>query len=238
MNSFRIAKFKRLDSTNKYMKENLDKLSVFDVVTADVQINGYGRMQRNWFDNTDNLSFSLFLELPLNERNGILTQITALAVMDVISKYTKNASIKWPNDCLVNEKKIAGILIENIIQGNVVKMIIGVGVNINNRQFDSSIEDKATSLFLETGTTVDKDVILKEILTTFKGYFNQFIENDLTFMERIRSRSSVIGKFVTLFEGNTVYVKDIDSMGRLIVWEDGKEYSYVGSEISLTKNYK
>lgn len=237
MKTFRIIEFDSLDSTNKYMKENLDRLSVFDIVVADRQTAGYGRMQRRWFDNTENLSFSLYLEFPVSERNGLLTQIAALSVTDVLSELLSNVSIKWPNDCLVNGKKIAGILIENIVIGNKTKMIVGIGLNVNNKVFDSELQSKATSLFLETGIEHDKIAVLNSVLSKFEIYLDAFVKGDYSFMNTVRKKSYVIGKKVQLFEGNVVLVKTIDDYGRLEVLDQGELKTYMGSEISLTNIY-
>lgn len=237
MKAFRIIEFDKLDSTSKYMKENLDRLSVFDVVTSHVQTNGYGRMQREWYDNVDNLSFSLYLEFPTSEKNGLLAQVMALSVSDFLMSNLEGVSIKWPNDCLVNGKKIAGILVENIIKGNSTKMIVGIGININNKSFIDELSTKATSMYIESSSYHDKKFVLKEVLNNIEKYLGRFVKGDYSFMDKLRARSSVIGKEVHLFEGEKVLVKDIDQLGRLVV-QTGKEIkAYSGSEISLEKIY-
>jgi len=96
-----------------------------------------------------NLTFSVFLNnVNLSvQRQFLLTKIVSLSLVDLLAKFGVPAKIKWPNDVYVNDRKIAGVLIENVIQGKTItRSIIGIGLNVNQRSFEGL---KATSLSLE-----------------------------------------------------------------------------------------
>ncbi|MCE6991612.1 biotin--[acetyl-CoA-carboxylase] ligase [Dyadobacter sp. CY323] len=121
------------------------------VVITDNQIKGRGQRGSEWHANPgENLTFSVILSphfLPI-QHQFLISQITALAVRSFVSNYIDGVKVKWPNDVLVNGKKICGILIENSILGmKLTNSIIGIGVNINQLEFENG---RATSLAQET----------------------------------------------------------------------------------------
>jgi len=237
MNKFRLIEFNELDSTNKYIKDNLDRLSPFDCIIAEQQTSGYGRMKRSWFDNKDNLSFSILLETKNLERLGLVTQFAAVAVLNSLKKHGIKASIKWPNDIIVSGKKICGILTETVLDKSKVSVILGIGLNVNNEIFTDELRFKATSIFNETKEKSEPKTILMNILDELESLFEQFEAETDEFMTVVRENSALIGKVVRLYEGDEVEVIDIDSLGRLKVNNNGKILTYVGSEVSLKNNY-
>lgn len=237
MNNYNIIEFDRLDSTNKYMKENLDRLSPFDIVRAVVQTSGYGRMQRSWYDNSDNLSFSMYLKTKKISRLGQLPQLAAVSVVSVLNEYGVEAKIKWPNDVLVDGKKICGILVETVLTKDTVSVILGIGLNVNNQYFTDDLKQKATSIYQQKGKLYDMRMLLNNLATKLTFFFNQFESGDATFMQVARDESFLIGKEVMLYEGDVVRVTNIDDTGRLVVIKNGKEQTYSGSEVSLQNIY-
>lgn len=237
MDIWNIIEFDSIDSTSKYIKENLDKLSVFDVITANRQTEGYGRLNRSWYDNNDNLSFSCLFEFPITERLGLITQMAAVSVVEALDAYGINAYIKWPNDIIVNDKKISGILVENVLTDK-AHVVLGIGVNVNNKEFSDDIRFKATSMCVESNQEYNKSEVLQTILDRLEKHIESFIRNQDDYLEVVRSKSYLIGKHVELFEGEIVEVLDIDELGRLKVKQDGNILTYMGSEVSLTNIYK
>lgn len=237
MSRFKVITFNELDSTNKYIKENLDKLRDFDVVAADKQLSGYGRMKRDWFDDSDNLSFSILFTVNLSERTGLITQLAAASVQRVLESFGVSAEIKWPNDVVVNMKKISGILVETIITGDTARVVLGIGLNINNTTFSSNISSIATSMKLETNNVFSKDRVLEKLLEVLEVNLNQFFIGTDEFLEICRNKSTIIGESVYLSKNRLVEVIDIDYLGRLEVIENGKRLAFIGSEVSLNNLY-
>ncbi|MDO8999086.1 MAG: biotin--[acetyl-CoA-carboxylase] ligase [Bacteroidota bacterium] len=178
----------QVNSTNSYAIELLKNVNLVEgtvVHTAD-QTNGRGQRGSVWStEKTSNLTASLiikptFLELKYQH---YLYQIAALACYDVLAELLDTSQfdikIKWPNDILVNNKKIAGILIENNISKTQISWsVIGVGLNINQTIFDESIN--AVSLKTLTDKTFEIEMILKLFCENFEKYYLQLKNNKLT----------------------------------------------------------
>ncbi len=235
--NFKIIEFNEIESTSKYIKENLDKLRNFDVIVADRQLSGYGRRNREWFDNSENLSFSILVKTVLSNRIGLITQLAAAAVYQTLLEFGIKTNIKWPNDIVINSKKICGILVETVLVGDVLNTVIGIGININNVMFSEDIRNKATSMTIEKGIIFSKpevlNVLLKRINETLTQYFNETDE----FLDVCREHSSLIGEFVFIEENRRVKIINIDNLGRLVVEENGKTLTFIGSEVSLNNLY-
>ncbi len=229
-----------IDSTNKYIKENLNILESGTIVVTKNQTNGYGRNARFWFNEKgSSLTFSMLVKQDLREDLGLITQLTAVSVLKTLEKYSVNALIKWPNDIIINHKKVCGILVENIISESSVSVIIGIGLNVNNEQFDKSILHKATSLYLETKLKYDVVDVLNTLLEKLELYYNQYLKQTTEFLGIARKMSCLIGKEILLENHKeTAIVKDIDQLGRLVVITNGQEKVYTGNEVSLSNSYR
>ena len=173
-----------VDSTNKYAKEHLENLNDKTLVYANIQTAGRGRMQRKWNSNAgDNIYASVVLK-PSKELKDIysnLTQYLSLVLSETIEEYnTCNIypKIKWPNDVRINGKKISGILAESVVEkGELKGIILGFGVNLNCAKEDiEKIDQPATSLNLETGMEIDREIFIKKVSDKFCLRYNKFIE--------------------------------------------------------------
>jgi len=158
-----IIVLQSVDSTNNYAASLLKLSEVVEgtVVLAYHQTNGRGQRGNSWSSNPgQNLLCSIILRphfLKPADQFGLI-QMVSVALVNYLKSEGVEADIKWPNDILVNEQKIAGILIENILRGNQIECtIVGIGLNMNQQIFAS--EWKATSILLETG--LQKDVLLE-----------------------------------------------------------------------------
>ncbi len=176
-----------IDSTNNYAKEWIAKNSPIDgtVILADEQFAGRGQMGNTWYAEAHkNLTFSIIYQTSfLRATEQFLLNIAvSLGIWKTVDKYlqaTNNvntikqaltATIKWPNDIFVGNKKIAGILIENTIQGNFLKnSIIGIGLNLNQTDFEEM--DKITSMQLTTGNELQREEFFKDVLLHIERYF-------------------------------------------------------------------
>lgn len=172
----RIIKLNAIDSTNSYLRRlsNEENLEDYTIVTAEYQTHGKGQMGSIWSsESSRNLMFSVFkdttkfrLEYPF-----LISMVTSLAVIKTLQSFSiSKLSIKWPNDILSEDKKICGILIENVIkQQSLGNTIIGVGLNVNQTEFINL--PKASSLKLITGNVYDLEEVLYEVIKSLKYYF-------------------------------------------------------------------
>jgi len=175
----KMIKLDAIDSTNSYLKKLLLKENIndFTVVVSKHQTNGRGRNGNLWVNKPSlNLAFSVykrFINFSVNEK-FMLNILSSISVYEVLKKYKlNNLTIKWPNDIMTENKKIAGILIENSVRGNKINhSVIGVGININQSQFLDL--PNATSVFLESGKKHSVEKIAVELKDAFKKNFTNF----------------------------------------------------------------
>lgn len=161
------------DSTNRYLKDLVHSEAVLPnylTVFTPVQTAGVGQYGAKWQSEPNtNLTFStLFIPKNLTiERAFILNMLVPLAVVKVLKAQNIAAEIKWPNDIIIERKKVGGILIENILQGQqIVKSVIGIGLNVNQRDFSGL--PKASSLANITGRVFKVKKLLKEVMNALE----------------------------------------------------------------------
>ncbi len=190
---FTIHKFKSLSSTNIEAKE----YPANSVIIADSQTSGKGRFKRKWKSQEGGIYLSIVVE-PVNENLGILTFLTALAVNKTIHEMFKiKTEIKWPNDVLFNGKKLCGILTENIISGNSRRMIIGIGINLNNN-IPRGINAISISRILKRN--IAKERFISELIRNFEWYYNgHYIKKKFSsIIIRFKKQCSTLGKKVEI----------------------------------------
>jgi BirA family biotin operon repressor/biotin-[acetyl-CoA-carboxylase] ligase len=222
-------------STNKTAAEllSLSKLRHGAVILAHEQTEGRGQRGRTWTSAPGlDLTLSIVMAPPRLRADAqfVLSKLAALAVHDTVRAHIPgDVRIKWPNDVLVERRKVAGILIQNELTGDrVAWSIIGIGINVNSSVFDESLA--ATSLALEAGGHVDLPVVLDDLLARFKKYWDDWCGGgqawEATYSERLWSR----GRWVDMFlDGEPVLARpmDVDPLGRLVVeLEDGRVGAY------------
>lgn len=234
---YKIINFPTLSSTNKYLKENYKKYDEFVVVTTDNQTNGKGRMDRVWNSSKDDLIFSILLKPKFDSSKiPLISLIMGASLCNVINKY-QNCSIKWPNDIIINDKKIAGILVEAISSYEIDAVIIGIGINVNSEKFPSDLIIKASSLKLETNKLINKEILLDEILKEFSRLYFLFIDNDYEFLNIVKENNYLKNKNVYIND-KEVKVLDINNSGNLIILEDNTIKEIYYGEVTLNKIYK
>ena len=166
---FIIHHFTALGSTNDYLKAQAE-VPEFTCVVADEQTSGRGRRDRQWHSSPgDGLYLSVLLLPKSSERISLLSLMSAVAVAEtLIERGVANVDIKWPNDVLINDRKLCGILVESVGAGSgATRIIVGIGVNLNHESFPDELAFTATSLKIETMqmTTVDefRDQLLNKL---------------------------------------------------------------------------
>ena len=156
--------FSEIDSTNLYIKKHYKELNNFSVVSSLFQTKGKGRNNHIWDSNPgENLLCSVLIkDKDIISKGGLISLITACSISNYLEKNKfSNVNIKWPNDIYINNKKIAGILLESQIPEYVV---IGIGLNVNQKEFIGDYHTSPTSLYLEKKDKYELDKIKGELL--------------------------------------------------------------------------
>ena len=162
-----IKKYKVVSSTNLIAKRL--RPEPWLVILAEKQTVGYGKKLSRWFSPKGGLYFSIVLPKSKIEDLQTLTILAAFIVAKTIKdNFSLEPLIKLPNDVLLNQKKICGILTENIIGKEVKSSVIGIGLNTNIDKFPKELENEATSLKVELGKEVNNEKILKQIVEGLK----------------------------------------------------------------------
>lgn len=180
----KIISLKETTSTNQYLKKMLSENNPAEgtVVVADFQTNGRGQAGNSWYaEEGENLLFSLLI-YPVHiaaNRQFIISKMISLALLQTLKSYVDEVKIKWPNDIYLNNRKAAGILIENSLQGKTISSsIVGVGLNINQIVFPDHLPNPI-SLRQITAAKHDQMEILEQIYNCFFQYYDQ-MKNDNT----------------------------------------------------------
>ena len=166
------------DSTNLWIKR-LAKESAPEgtLALAEFQSAGRGRLGRSWeVPEGTSVMMSILLRPKFEPQYApMLTLVMGMAVAKAVKKLGFDVSIKWPNDVVVSHKKICGILTEmGVRDGKIDYAVIGVGINVNIREFPEEMADKATSLYLESGREFDRSQIPGLVMEAFEEYYEKF----------------------------------------------------------------
>ena len=239
-----IIKLNAIDSTNAYIKTiSATTMPVdFTVVVAENQTNGRGQMGANWQSEVSkNLTFSVFKDVSFLsiEQQFYISISIALALIKALEELRiPKLNIKWPNDILAENKKVAGILIENVIKNNrIVGSIIGIGLNVNQKFFENL--PQASSLHLLTGIIYSKDEVLQHILRHIKIYMSRLEELDYEGLKldyekllfRINKPSTFKAPDNNVFSG---FIKGISDEGKLqVLLEDNIIRAFDLKELKL-----
>ena len=181
--------FETLISTNDHMLAMLKDGNPAEgtVIYTGFQTGGRGHMGNTWeSEKGKNLLFSilLFPDFLLPSGQFELSKIVSLALTDVVGMYSSKVLIKWPNDILVNGKKIAGILIENVVTFNrITRCIVGIGLNVNQEKFSSDIPNP-TSLLLEARCQFDMTDLLNQAIKRIEYWYNLLYQDNLDQIDR------------------------------------------------------
>lgn len=220
----KLIKLNAIDSTNTFLKQLAasEMVENFTVVSAEHQTNGKGQRGSEWLvESGKNLTFSVLYAKTANLQINLfsLNVIVALSVLEGLQKVSsKEFKIKWPNDILADNKKIAGILIENSIKSQTeIQSIIGIGINVNQENFENL--PQASSLSLLEKQFFDKDLILKNVINQLKNNLEQLNQlSEAHFWEKYHAY---------LFKKNIVST-----------FEDSNGNRFVGKIIKVTSNGK
>ena len=213
-------------STNADLLAKAQGLPEFYVVATDFQTAGKGRMDRSWEAKPgSSVMASILLRPQFSESSGIgwLSLLTALAISRSISALGPKPLIKWPNDVLIADKKVSGILAE--AASDLSCVVIGFGINVNQSIQELPVET-ATSLSIETAQAVNRDQLLANVIENLKQLYSELVAAGGSaeasgLRAAILDASATIGSQVSVEfpDGKKAFglAKDIDATGRLVV---------------------
>ena len=239
-----IIKLDAIDSTNSYLKKIiLEKdISDYTIVTANFQTEGKGQLGYMWeSEDSKNLLCSIYKkDLGIKvEDQFVLSMLVSLSIIRTLEKLNlPKLYIKWPNDIMSDNKKICGILVENMVKQNSIKeSVIGIGLNVNQNTFKNL--PNATSIKKIKGVAFNIDELLNDLVNNIKKHFGDYNKSniDLVFRQyedvlyRINIPSTFKNSQGDVFTG---FIKGVSSLGRLkVLLEDNLTKSYTVKDISL-----
>ncbi len=240
----RIIKLNAIGSTNSFLRQisSTESLEDYTVVIAEHQTEGRGQMGTDWLvESGKNLTFSVFKDCSFVnlENHFFISIVVSLSVYKVLAQLNlPKTHIKWPNDILAENKKVCGILIENVIKNNKLEAsVIGIGLNVN--QIDFSNLPNASSLLKLTGKTFILDSLLNKIIDALKQNFIRLENNEFeslkqeyeSYLFRKDKPSTFKDKKENLFSG---YIQGVSNNGNLrLLLEDEIVKEYDLKEIQL-----
>ena len=229
-----------VDSTNNEVRRRISNLDNLSVLSASEQTAGRGQTGNTWIAAPgENLTFSIVIKFgkdswafaPLRALDQfVISEITALSVVDLLAAHDIHAKIKWPNDIYVGDRKICGILIENSLRERMLSSsIIGVGLNVNQTSFDPSLPNPA-SMALCSGHSLPLEPLLEEFMYIIKGYCTRYM-NITGGLARLRKlylaqmwRLNEPAVYMDMISGNRFSgkIKGLSDIGHLLVEETEK----------------
>ena len=243
-----LIRLPEVDSTNNFLKaivSNSEPLAEGTVIMADKQFAGRGQQENAWYSEPGmNLTFSIYLSplfLPIANQ-FMLNMAVSVGIRDAIRGFLGDElKVKWPNDLYYNDQKLGGILIENILSGSKYKAsIIGIGINVNQLEFDPKLLNRATSI----GKILQRDVNLLELLTKIcshieaqylklkSGNFNSLQNGYISGLYRFKEKA-LYRRLGEVFEGTII---DVTEQGLLVMLSNGVEKQYNFKEVEFLNN--
>lgn len=239
--------FDEIGSTNDYARKIAREKGDGAVVICDKQLKGKGRMGRTWeAPSGKGIWMSVILKPKMVTADAVMvTQMAGVAVAKTLKDVGCKAEIKWPNDIVLDGKKVCGILTE--LDGELDKLnfiLPGIGINVNHdlNDFSEDIKDKATSVKLHLGREVDRNDLLIKVLDNLDYYYDLF-KKDFSLkkiIDECRKYSATLGKKIkVIYNNSTIEGKAIDltDKGGLLVEHDGNVIEIISGEVSVRGLY-
>ena len=227
----------KVDSTNDYASKKFKSGAITSgaVVVAAFQTHGKGQRENQWqADASANLLMSITADLNLWKIQSpiSLNHIVALSIVEFLEQHTTDVCIKWPNDIMVANQKIAGILIETQLSSNMKKAVIGFGININQTKFKVP---RATSLILETQEEYNTIDLIPEVIAALNRYIAIYQKQGERHLHEMFDQKlwklNQIHPFIVNGDKKTGYIQSTSMQGELIVNHNQKNYFYSNGEV-------
>lgn len=244
----KVMYYDETDSTNNRAKDSGEKGGFHGTLfIADKQNAGKGRRGRAWESPAGKSIYMTVLLRPeiTPDKAPMLTLVMGLSVAEGIRRVSGvKAEIKWPNDIVINKKKVCGILTEMATEIECVHyVVIGVGINVNQQHFPEEIKEMATSLYNETGNTYKRSELIAAVLEQFEKNYEVFLKaGDLSDVKEVYDSMLVnCGQEVKVLEPGNEYravAEGINKAGELIVTlPDGQKKNVFAGEVSVRGIY-
>ena len=235
-NNYEILKYETLNSTMDVVKKNISiKENLNQIIMADFQKKGHGRFNRKWYSAKKK---NLLASFPITTNKELLPYIPiilSLSIFQTLKKFVDNNSdlkIKWPNDILLNSKKISGMIIESNIKKNDIFINFGVGININSNLNDLSGKGfDATSLLIEKSKNFDIDEVLYFLILNISNNLSYSNDKFIEWKKNLFLPKKEI--YLNENRDNKFTISDVDEFGNLIVYRNNKEFKLSADEISF-----
>ncbi|ORM75510.1 MULTISPECIES: bifunctional biotin--[acetyl-CoA-carboxylase] ligase/biotin operon repressor BirA [Pantoea] len=236
-----IAVIPVIDSTNQYLLDRMDQLESGFACVAEYQQAGRGRRGRKWFSPFGaNLYLSMYWRLEQGPAAAMgLSLVIGIVMAEVIQSLgAENVRVKWPNDLYLNDRKLAGILVELTGKtGDAAQIVMGAGINLGMRGEGTSEINQGWINLQEAGVTIDRNQLAASIINSLRAALPLFERDGLApFIQRWEKLDNFINRPVKLLIGEReVYgiARGIDKQGGLLLEQEGVIKSWVGGEISL-----
>jgi BirA family biotin operon repressor/biotin-[acetyl-CoA-carboxylase] ligase len=237
LSPFKHIKLDQVESTNSFLKNLCKELTVddFTVVIAEHQTAGRGQQNAVWqAEKGKNLTFSFYLSNQNINDLFLINIAVALAIRQTVFSLTQQPTfVKWSNDVVVNHKKIAGILIENIFSSDKIHSIIGIGLNVNQLIFNDL--DRATSLQQQTMEVYDLENVLELLETNIYYFINQ--KNEELWLAYHQYLYKINEKITWQLPNGTTFfatLKGVTTQGKIILEKDNlSTHNFANKEVLM-----
>ena len=220
-----------IDSTNNLPKEHAKNNAQEGlVIVAESQTGGRGRMGRFWHSPPETgIYLSILLKPNLKpDQLSFITLLAGVSAISTINKFShQRANLKWPNDILINDKKVCGLLCEMTQErGDSFSVVIGIGINVNQvpEQFPEGLKKTATSLRIVNGSPINRLTVIRSLLTTLDREYQFFLtEGGHSVLKKWRLNTDLFGKKVAVKRGAVITIgtaMHLDESGRLVLRRD------------------
>ncbi|WP_145586735.1 bifunctional biotin--[acetyl-CoA-carboxylase] ligase/biotin operon repressor BirA [Yersinia kristensenii] len=236
-----VAVLPVVDSTNQYLLDRISELKSGDACVAEYQQAGRGRRGRQWVSPFGaNLYLSMFWRLDQGPAAAMgLSLVVGIVMAEVLHKLgAGQVRVKWPNDLYLNDKKLAGILVELTGKtGDAAQLVIGAGINLTMRESTTNVISQDWINLQEAGVIIDRNKLTAELLSELRLAVVKFENEGLSaFISRWREMDNYLDRPVKLIIGNQEIfgiARGIDQQGALLLEQNGNVKPYIGGEISL-----
>jgi len=213
-----------IESTNNFLLNSKEYNTEGTVLFAEYQTKGKGRKDRTWIsNNAQNLTFSILLkESFIYSKPNVLNLASSMAVASSIENlFQLKTNLKWPNDVLVNEKKISGILLESVSTGKKMeKIVLGIGINVNQPSFQGKFNFTPTSIKQEYRKEVEREYLLSEVLNNLEELLFTAKDNPEKIINDWKNKSRFLGEKVKVQDGDNLkygLFEEVDENGFMLL---------------------
>ena len=236
-----VAVLPVIDSTNQYLLDRIHELHSGDACVAEYQTAGRGRRGRKWFSPFGaNLYLSMYWRLEQGPAAAIgLSLVIGIVMAEVLQSLgADKVRVKWPNDLYLNDRKLAGILVELTGKtGDAAQIVIGAGINLVMRNVENDVINQGWINLQEAGISIDRNTLAVRLIKELRDSLRLFEREGLTpYLTRWKRLDNFIDRPVKLIIGDKEIFgvsRGIDSQGALLLEQDGVIKPWVGGEISL-----